>query len=104
MKKLKLKGPNQSFLLLLNSENETTNTMLFIYINFFLVFLYIFFNNNLKFYFVKPIFLLLSEYPLASSEHKSIQIETNLRLENHANITSKDQIKKIKFNNQDGYN
>jgi hypothetical protein len=106
MKKLKFKGPNQSFLLLLNSENETTNTMLFIYIyiyiNFFLVLLYIFFNNNLKFYFVKPIFLLLSKYPLASSEHKSIQIETNLRLENHANITSKDQIKKIKFNNQEG--
>jgi hypothetical protein len=77
----------------------------YLYILISSLFFYIFFfNNNLKFYFVKPIFLLLSKYPLASSEHKSIQIETNLRLENHANITSKDQIKKIKFNNQDGYN
>jgi len=43
MKKLKLKGPNQSFLLLLNSENETKNTMLFIYILISSLFFYIYF-------------------------------------------------------------
>jgi hypothetical protein len=78
--------------------------MLFIYINSISYSYKFFFNNNLKFYFVKPFFLLLSKYPLASSAHKTIQNETNLRLENHANLTSKDQIKKIKFNNQDGEN
>jgi hypothetical protein len=56
----------------LDSKDEEKALFLFI---LFLVIILTFFNNNLKFHFVKFFFHVISKYSLTSRAHKSMRIK-----------------------------